>query len=326
MNEFSKSLPRTLPKQERFISCRRSCKGCGKALSARIAAKAVADTSAISNTLMPGIAQQLASLSSHAYAHDTVSTTGMIEKLLSVVEEINNASEQEMGGAHGRVQKAVIGVDRRVLKDDYLALTQVVANSHSSLFICFDSEPHMHDLLNKAIPQPFILNEEHIPVTGQDVLRVMQAKNMPAFLADADFSYVATACPSYPLDYVKKIKVALETPGNAFILVLTPCPTDWVFAPELSLEVGIKAVKTGYFPLYEMLDGSVRITKRTAELMPLKEFVGAQKRFITFPPELMPIVETAVTSFWEALVQKEGTAPAGNLCRKPKTNRGADES
>ncbi len=303
-------LAQLLPKQERFISGRRSCKGCGKALSARIAAKAVQDTAAIPDALMPGISGELASLSSHAYAHDSVSSTAMIKRVLSAVEEINTASEPEGDDRSSPVQKAVIGIDRRVLEDDHLALTQVVEHGQKALYLCFDSEPYIDVLLQKASPLPFVLNEDAIPVQDEDILRVVQQKNMPGLVTEGDFSYVATACPSYPSDFVTKIRKGLETPGNGFIVVLTPCPTAWIFAPDQSLKMGIRAVKTGYFPLYEILEGTLRITEPTTELKPLKEFISAQHRFVTFPAELMPVLEDAVTQFYETLVQKEGNPPA----------------
>ncbi len=306
-NDFPIYLPRLLPKQERFLSGRRSCKGCGKALAARIAAKAVSDTAAIADTLTPGISKRLASLSSHAHAHDSISAAGMIEQFLSTVEDLNADLQPP---SRKPVQKAVIGIDRRVLMEDCLTLAQAAGNHQNALYICFDNEPHMQALLNRAIPQPFILNEDHISVTDRDVLQAIQEKNTPAQLASADFPYFATACSSFALDFVAKIKTALDTPGNAFILVLTPCPTDWIFPPAQSLKIGIKAVRSGYFPLYEIREGKVRITERIGKLKPLQEFIGAQKRFMTFPPQFIPVVQNAVTAFYEALLQREGNPSA----------------
>ena len=184
MSDFSKNILQTLSKEEPFISGRRSCKGCSKALAARIAAKAIADTSMISKDLMPGISQQLASFSSQSYEYNPAAATGIIKKFLSTVDDINTASGQENGSANGTGQKSVIGIDRNVLMDDYLALAEVVAQSKNTLYICFDNEPHMTALIKKAIPKPFILNENHMPVTDQDVLEVMfviLCPKMPVF-------------------------------------------------------------------------------------------------------------------------------------------------
>ncbi len=51
---------------------------------------------------------------------------------------------------------------------------------------------------------------------------------------------------------MEKIKKALTVNGTAFISVLTPCPTAWLFKPELTAHLGDLAVNTGFYPLYEM--------------------------------------------------------------------------
>ena len=74
-------------------------------------------------------------------------------------------------------------------------------------------------------------------------------KNMAAIAAAHNIPYVATACPSYPIDLVQKVKKAAAMPGAAYLHILSVCPTGWRSAPELSIKLGRLAVETGVFQI-----------------------------------------------------------------------------
>ena len=124
---------------------------------------------------------------------------------------------------------------------------------------------------------------------------------MPSIVDGAEVPYFATACPSEPFDLITKVKKGLACAGNAFILVLTPCPTGWIFPSAQSNRVGKLAVQTGYFPLYEIEQDRTRITRRLLTFRPLQEFLAVQKRFLTFPPPLIPVMQKAIEEFYKSL-------------------------
>ena len=94
----------------------------------------------------------------------------------------------------------------------------------------------------------------------KDVRDAVRNKNIPPVVVNEDFAYMATACPSYPYDLIDKVQHGQDSSGNAFILVMTPCPTGWMFAPDKTLEIGRQAVLTGYFPLFEVDGGKIQLT------------------------------------------------------------------
>ena len=304
MDRFSVYVPRLLPQDERFLTGRRSCKGCGKALSARIASKA-AGTAVLSEEVIKVRYPEAASFCAQGYAHDDVTTESMLEKFLVCIDHINASAAKNTRTHHRVIKKAVIGINRQVFMSDYLALTRIFQNHRQALYICFDNEPYMDSLIRKTSPQEFVLAEHVSPVSDRDIARVIQEKQIPAVVGEADFPYMATACPSFTSDLIVKVRKGLESPGNAFILVLTPCPTSWVFAPENTIKVGLKAVQTGYFPLYEIEHGTHRVTQRVKKRPPVQEYLMMQKRFFTFPPELIPSVQSAVDTFYDGLVHTD---------------------
>jgi len=172
------------------------------------------------------------------------------------------------------------------------------------LYLCFDNEPHIDRLISAVNPPAFKLAEISHPMPAGEIKRIIKEKNIPAAVAEGSFSYIATACPSFPFDLIEKVRKGLAADGNAFILVLSPCPTGWVFQPKLTVKAGLLAVRTGYFPLIEIENNSIKITQPVKDRKPVRDYLKMQKRFFTFPPELIPVVQEAVSEAYEELLQK----------------------
>ena len=90
---------------------------------------------------------------------------------------------------------------------------------------------------------------------------------------------VASASPSYPLDLAEKVRKAKATRGPAYIHMYSACPTGWRMAPDLAIEIGRLATETGVFPLYEIVDGQMRLTYPVEKLRPVTEYLKPQGRF-----------------------------------------------
>lgn len=301
MDRFSVFAPKILPRQERFLSGRRSCKGCAKSLAARLVSK-IADSA---DPALGGLNGHNDGLSANSFAHDRVNTADTLEKLIATIDILNEKSARQSGTAHVPVKKPVIAIDRKILAADYLVLQRVL-KSKNVVLVCLDNEPVIDSLIRKAIPRPFVQNDRNHPVTGKEVRTAMRGKNIPAVMAKEDFAYIATACPSYPFDLIDKVRQARDCSANAFILIMTPCPTGWMFAPDQTLTVGHHAVLSGYFPLFEVTDGNIRLTVQPKNRKPVHDYLALQKRFFTFPPRLMPALQAAVDELYDDL-QTTGT-------------------
>jgi pyruvate ferredoxin oxidoreductase beta subunit len=305
MDRFSVYVPKLLPRDENFLSGRRSCQGCGKALSARIASKAIGNSGIISGPAAQSRTPLTRSLTAHSYAYDYLTYDSFTDSLLSGIDQVNKSVQKERKTRSKRVKKIVVGIDRRVFLANPVVLSRVFESDGEILYLCFDNEPYMKALIEHASPQAFNLAEVPHPVKAEQVERVIKEKNVPEVVAGAGFSYVATACPSFPFDYMAKVKKGLELPGNAFISVLSPCPTGWIFSPKLTGRVGQTAVKTGYFPLYEVEDGKIRITEPIKARKPVKDFIMMQGRFVLFPPELIAAMQKAVDEIYTELLEQK---------------------
>jgi pyruvate ferredoxin oxidoreductase beta subunit len=305
MDQFSVYVPKLLPKDEYFLSGRRSCQGCGKAIAARLACKAMGNNAIISGPTAKSRSPLATSLTAQSYECDDVSYEDMTSSLLAGVRQVNESVQKEGKTKRKRLKKTVVGIDRRVFSANFLALSRTFESAEDTLYLCFDNEPSLNVLINHSLPQAFNLAQVPHPASAHDVERTIREKGVPGVVEEAGFSYVATACSAYPFDYMEKVKKGMECKGNAFILVLTPCPTGWIFSPKLTVRVGLLAVKTGYFPLYEIEDGILRITERVKVQKPLQEYLKMQGRFMMLPPPLIPPMQKTVDEIYAELTKRE---------------------
>lgn len=88
-------------------------------------------------------------------------------------------------------------------------------------------------------------------------------KNTPFILAASGASYVATVAECNVADFRKKAKKAYECTQNgnfAYIKALSACPLNWGDTPSTERQNIEAAVNSCYFPLYEIDNGSIKVT------------------------------------------------------------------
>jgi pyruvate ferredoxin oxidoreductase beta subunit len=126
------------------------------------------------------------------------------------------------------------------------------------------------------------------------MVKIMAAHGIP---------YAATACVSYPLDFIKKVQKAARAGGPAFIDLLCPCPTGWGFEQSKTIEIGKLAVTTGAWPLYEIEKGKFSLTLPLQKLEPIESYLKTQRRFQHIRPEQAMEIQRILNKEWELLRQ-----------------------
>ena len=304
MNRYPVFIPKLLPKDEYFVSGRRSCKGCGKALAVRMIFKMGGK-----EVVAGEHARGLASLSSYTHAGIGLTWNELLSSTItsSFADRFLTEPEQGVtgGGRRSEIRKAVIGVDRRIFFKDPLALSELVNVQREVLYICYDSEMYMDELIRRVSPSFSVQGESH-PLGKHEIAQLLENKQIPPQVWESGASYLASACASYPLDFMEKIKKGLQVAGTAFISVLTPCPTAWLFKPDLTAHLGALAVSTGFYPLFEVEAGVLHVTTRIAALRPLAEYFKAQQRYVTFPQELLTPMQEVVKEEYQRLCNESG--------------------
>ncbi|MGC8644798.1 MAG: thiamine pyrophosphate-dependent enzyme [Thermoplasmata archaeon] len=129
-------------------------------------------------------------------------------------------------------------------------------------------------------------------------------KNLAPMIAvgHPNVKYVATAVATFPpMDYMNKVKKALAIGGPTMIHTLDPCPKGWDYHPRYSHELGELAVKTGLFPVYEIIKGKVVYTYdlRGKKREPVRSYLEKQGRFAHFIDEDYEYIQSKVDEMWE---------------------------
>jgi len=184
------------------------------------------------------------------------------------------------------------------------ALSGALERGHDFTYICYDNEAYMNTGIQRSSSTPFGASTTTSPAGKVVPGQVTWKKNMPEIAAAHNIPYVATACPSYPIDLIRKVKKGARLKGPAYIHILSVCPTGWRMPPELSIKVGRMAVETGIFPLYEVENGRYKLTMDIEKLRPVNDYLKMQGRFRHLSEDMIEKIQKRITKEYELLKKK----------------------
>ena len=304
MEKYAVFVPKLVTKRENFAPGHRACIGCGEALAVRLACKALGQNVIIvtATGCIEIISSQLPYTSwrvpwIHTLFENTAAVASGIESGLKILMKKGRMAQQEitvvaMAGDGGTSD---IGIQ---------ALSGALERGHNFLYLCFDNEAYMNTGVQRSSATPFGASTTTSPAGKMSIGQVTWKKNVPAIVAAHDIPYVATACPSYPFDLMDKVAKGAATPGPAYIHILSPCPTGWRFATDLTVRLGRLAVETGTFPLYEVENGTYRLNFDFPKLRPVTDYMKLQRRFRHLSEDVINKIQQRVNSEYAKLQEK----------------------
>src|SRR5512139_2359304 len=152
------------------------------------------------------------------------------------------------------------------------------------MYVCYDNEGYMNTGNQRSSSTPLRAATATTPVGKGQRGKPTLAKNLPLIMAMHPVAYVATATLSNMEDYAKKLLKAKEKAktGFAYIHVFAPCIIGFRIGSDAAIQVCRMAVRTNYFPLWEMEDGKFKITAPVAEPKPIQEYISLVGKFSHF--------------------------------------------
>ncbi len=292
---------RTLTQREYFAPGHRACQGCAEALAVRLVAKALGRNVIIAAATgcMEIVSSPLPFTSwrvpwFHVAFENTAAVASGIEAALKVLMRKGRIP-------HKKIVTIGMAGDGGTADIGFQALSGAFERGHNFVYICTDNEAYMNTGIQRSSSTPFGASTTTSPVGKIQMGQITWKKNMPAIAVAHNIPYVATACPSYPIDLVQKVKKAADIEGPAYIHILSVCPTGWRSAPELSIKLGRLAVETGIFPLYEVEKGRYRLNIDFPKLKPLREYLKVQGRFRHLTDNMIEKIEKRVHHEYEEL-------------------------
>jgi len=311
VENFDLYAPRLVDKEEYFSAGHRACQGCGEALAIRLMCKALGKDTVIINatgcmevisSLYPTTAWRLPWI--HVAFPNSASVGSGVEAGLKVLRRKGRIPDRD-------VKAVSIGGDGGTVDIGIQALSGAMERRHNMLYVCYDNEAYMNTGIQRSGATPFGASTTTEPAGSASYGKKAWKKNVPEIMVAHNLPYVATACPSYPIDFMNKVKKARKIKGPSYIHCLSVCPTGWRLPPNLTIKAGRLAVETGVFPLYEVEDGKYKITiKMPKKLRPIEDYLKIQGRFRHLGKDEIKSIQERVNQEYKKLMCKVEYLPS----------------
>ncbi len=161
------------------------------------------------------------------------------------------------------------------------ALSGALERQTDFIYICYNNQIYSNTGIQRSGATPYAAWTT-TTVGGKTEFR----KEMGEIIQAHHIPYAAQACVSYPEDLYKKVKKAKSIKGPKYIEIMAPCPPGWRFGMEKTVEMGIMAVETGAWTLYEYENDTVTfngksklILEKKIERKPIEDWIKQQGRF-----------------------------------------------
>ncbi|MBU2634317.1 MAG: hypothetical protein KJ674_03660 [Nanoarchaeota archaeon] len=187
------------------------------------------------------------------------------------------------------------------------ALSGALERGHNFVYVMYDNEAYQNTGNQRSSGTPFGANTTTATVGKihkgkeefkKDITKIVVAHNIP---------YVAQASVSNLVDLYNKAEKAFNTKGPAFLNVLQPCTLGWKYNPSLTIKIADLAVKTNFWPLYEVENGNYNINFKNGNRLPIMEFLKLQGRFKHLLKEdvIVDKMQKNIDQKWDALLNLE---------------------
>lgn len=291
--KFMESI-KELSKEEYLLRGHIACAGCGPAIGLRLLFKA------LGNKIILVVPACCSSVIPGPYPY-----TSLAVPVQNIIFEATGATASGVVAAlrkKGVKDVTVVGWagDGGTFDIGIQALSGAAERGTNFIYVCYDNEAYGNTGVQRSGATPYGAWTTTTPTGKKE-----RKKDMPFIMAAHRIPYIATACPSYPLDFVKKLRKAKEIKGTKFIHLLAPCPTGWRYDTSKTVEIGRLAVQTGLWALFEIEYGKFKLNPPSDQLIdkekrkPIKEYLSLQGRFRKLTEDDIEKKQKWVDEDWE---------------------------
>ncbi len=196
------------PEFEYATSGHRACQGCAEILALRLGLKVFGRDSIIAmatgcmeiiSTPLPTTSWRLPWI--HVAFENAAAVASGIESGIGILMDKGKIARKD-------INVIAIAGDGGTSDIGLQALSGAMERGHNFTYICVDNEAYMNTGIQRSSSTPFGAMTTTSPPGKKSIGQATQKKNMPKIGAAHNIPYVATACPSYPFDFLAKIKKA----------------------------------------------------------------------------------------------------------------------
>ena len=191
------------------------------------------------------------------------------------------------------------------------ALSGALERRTNFIYICYNNQIYSNTGVQRSGATPYGAWTT-TTVGGKTEFR----KEMGEIIQAHHIPYSAQACVSYPEDLYNKLKKAKDIKGPKYLEIMAPCPPGWRFSMEKTVDMGIMAVETGAWALYECENDVVTFNGKSKLILEekiqrksIEEWIRQQGRFShLFKPEKdvkrIKAMEDHTDQIWERYRKK----------------------
>ena len=230
---------------------------------------------------------------------------------ISGVEAMHKALQRKGKLNHKKDTKFIaFGGDGGTYDIGFQSLSGAAERGHDFIYVCLDNEAYANTGGQRSSSTPIGAATTTSPAGSASYGEKRLKKDMVQIMAAHGCEYVAQVAPSKWKDLVKKTQKAYQAKGAVYINAVSPCPTEWKYSPERSMELSDLAVDSCVFPLYEIENGrKLTVTYKPKNKKSVEEYCAAQGRFKhLFKAEYSHVIDEwqkRVDANWEHLLKRE---------------------
>jgi len=283
-----------LPKEEYWLQGNAACAGCGAAVAIRLAQKALGPRTVF---VVPACCTSVIQSAFPFTAFATPCLNIAFEAAAAAASGVVAAYETQ--GLKDVTVLAWAG-DGGTVDIGLQALSGAAERGTNFIYVCYDNEAYGNTGFQRSGSSPYGSRTTTTPTGKKE-----HKKDVPMIMAAHGIPYVATACVSYPIDFVTKLRRAKEMVGTKYIQVLTPCPPGWRYSTEKTIQMGRLAVQTGVWGLFEIEHGRFKLSSPSTALVdetkrkPVEEYLTEQGRFDQLTPQDVEEIKRWIDETWE---------------------------
>ncbi|MGA8543535.1 MAG: thiamine pyrophosphate-dependent enzyme [Thermoplasmata archaeon] len=289
----------TIPAQELMYPGHAACPGCAPALGMRLVLKALGPRTILS---IPACCWTVIATPYPTTALGVPVLDNPIESTGASISGLRAAAD-----ALGMKDVTVVGFagDGGTADIGLQALSGMLERRTNAIYVMYDNEGYMNTGVQRSGATPQGAWTTTTPVGGVSHGKPEPKKDIMGIVLAHEPTYAATINPAFPEDLVRKVEKARTMTGPRFFHMLTPCPPGWRYSSERTIELGHLATDSGLFPLYEVENGTYRITRKGGALKPVAEYLRAQGRFGHLTDADIEEIQRQVRVHWDRLLRCE---------------------
>jgi len=274
-----KNLKELSKQKERLAPGHRMCPGCGAAIIARMIMHSTESEIVVANatgclevstTIYPYTSWRVPWI--HNAFENAAATLSGVETAFRSLKKKNKTKKD--------IKFLAFGGDGGTYDIGLQSLSAALERGHDFVYVCYDNEAYMNTGIQRSSATPYGASTKTDPAGKVRPGKLEFKKDLMEVVAGHGIPYLAQASPHNWADLMKKAKKAFETPGPAFLLILSPCIPGWGMPNNKTIEIAKLAVDTNFWPLYEIENGKYTLNYDPKDkAKPIIEWLKSQNRF-----------------------------------------------